>query len=74
MATWLVVADFEYLYNKQGERYGWGVSRYTTPEALFGEQNISCHRTPEESKVRLIDYLTGLLPQATPAQIEKIIG
>lgn len=76
MGTWLVVADFEYKYNKQGERYGWGVARYTTPEALFGEEKIkpAIHRTPEESKQRLTDYLTQLLPQATPIQIENIIG
>ena len=74
MGTWLVVADFEYLYNKKGERYGWGIARYTTPEALFGKEKITCNRTPEESKQRLTDHLTRLLPQATPAQILKIIG
>lgn len=76
MGTWLVVADFEYLYNKKGEPYGWGVARYTTPEALFGEDKVqaSSQRSPEESKQRLITYLTKLLPQATPAQILKMIG
>lgn len=76
MGTWLIVADFEYKYNKQGERYGWGIARYITPEALFGEEKIksATQRTPEESKQRLTDYLTQLLPQATPVQIEKIIG
>lgn len=76
MGTWLVVADFEYLYNKQVDPYGWGIARYTTPEALYGKDIIqaSSHRSPEESKQRLIDYLTRMLPQATHMQIEKIIG
>jgi hypothetical protein len=76
MGTWIIVADFEYQYNKQGEPYGWGIARYTTPEALFGKDKIyaSRHHSPEESKLRLTDYLTRLLPQATPAQILKIIG
>lgn len=76
MGTWLIVADFEYLYNKQGEPYGWGVARYATPEALYGEDVIlaSKHRTAEESKQRLVNHLTQLLPQATPAQILKIVG
>ncbi len=76
MGTWLVVADFEYLYNKQGEPYGWGIARYTTPEVLFGEDKIQAcsHHSPNESKQRLINYLTPLLPQATSAQILKIIG
>lgn len=76
MGTWLIVADFEYLYNKQGDRYGWGIARYITPEAVFGEETIrsASHRTPEESKQRLINHLTKLLPQATPKQILDIIG
>lgn len=76
MGTWVVVADFEYLYNKKGEPYGWGVARYTTPEALFGEDAIqeANHHSPEESKQRLVKYLNELLPQATPGQILKIIG
>lgn len=76
MGTWLVVADFEYLYNKEGEPYGWGIARYTTPEALYGEDaiNASSHRSPEESKQRLTAYLSQLLPQATHTQILKIIG
>ncbi|MCD8029910.1 MAG: hypothetical protein LUF85_03520 [Bacteroides sp.] len=76
MGTWLVVADFEYLYNKQGDPYGWGIARYATPEALFGKEKIlSCsHHTPEESKQRLTEHLTRLLPQASPSRIEKMIG
>jgi len=76
MGTWIVVADFEYKYNKLLERYGWGIARYTTPEALFfGERPLTCEgRTPEESKKKIIDYLSVLMPEATMSQILKIIG
>lgn len=76
MGTWLVVADFEYLYNKQGEAYGWGIARYTTPEALFGKNIIRVcgQRSPEESLQRLTEHLTQLLPQATHTQIRQMIG
>jgi len=76
MGTWLIVADFEYLYNKEMQPYGWGIARYTTPEALLGEDAIlSCkHHTPDESKKRLIEYLSELLPHATKEQVLKIIG
>lgn len=76
MGTWLVVADFEYLFNKHGDPYGWGVARYTTPEALYGKDIMQAvsHRSPEESKQILIDRLTKLLPQATNSQILKLIG
>lgn len=75
MGTWLVVADFEYRYDKKGEPYGWGIARYTTPEVLFGKEKVQAagNRSPEESKQRLIDYLTQLLPQATPEQILNIL-
>jgi len=76
MGTWLVVADFEYRYTKQGDPYGWGIARYITPEALFGTERVlaASHHSPEESVKRLADYLTQLLPQATDRQILKIIG
>lgn len=74
MATWVVIADFEYQYDKQGRPYGWGVARYTTPEALFGDRIASPNRTPEESKARILYYLHQLLPSATEKQLMKFIG
>lgn len=76
MGTWLVVATFEYEYDKHGHPYGWGIARYVTPEALFGEDRIlGCsEHSPEESKMRLIDYLSNLLPQASETQILRLIG
>lgn len=76
MGTWLVVATFEYEYDKHGHPYGWGIARYVTPEALFGENRIlGCKgHSPEESKMRLIKYLSNLLPQASETQILRLIG
>ena len=76
MGTWLVIADFEYEYDKHGQPYGWGIARYVTPETLFGEERVlACrNRTPEESKYRLFGYLSALLPQASEAQILCLIG
>jgi len=76
MGTWLVVADFEYRYDIYLNPYGWGIARYTTPEALYGAARVHPpkNRTPEESKQRLIEHLTKLLPQATDSQILKLIG
>ncbi|WP_029902462.1 hypothetical protein [Prevotella sp. 10(H)] len=75
MGTWIVVADFEYKYNKLLERYGWGIARYATPEVLlFGEKSINCQgRTPKESKEKIIDYLSLLLPEATESQLLNLI-
>lgn len=76
MGTWLVAAAFEYEYDKHDRPYGWGIARYVTPEALFGADRIlACSgHTPEESKCRLTEYLTMLLPQASEAQILRLIG
>lgn len=76
MGTYLVVADFEYSYDKHGEPYGWGIARYTTPEALYGEDVImSCGtHSPEVSKKNLFCHFQKMLPQATETQISRIIG
>jgi len=75
MKTYLVTADFEYQYDKHNQPYGWGIARYTTPELLFGEAAVlSCQHSPEESKQRMMDYLSQLLPQATEAQLLRVIG
>jgi len=76
MGTWIVVADFEYQYNKHLERYGWGIARYTTPEALFTDGVLlACKdRSPEESRQKIVSHLSALLPDATEEQISRIMG
>lgn len=50
MGGWIVISDFEYKTTKRGERYGWGVARYSTPEIVFGEDIKEFEgRSPEES-------------------------
>lgn len=75
MRTFVVIADFEYQYTHDGKRYGWGIARYTTPEALFGEEIISkcTNHSAEESKGRLLDYLSHLLPNATEKDLIRLI-
>lgn len=76
MSTFVVVADFEYAHKKNGEPYGWGIARYTTPEALYGEKvvTLSNSYTPEESKQRIIEHLSSVLPWATEEQLLRIIS
>lgn len=75
MHCYVVIADFEYDYTHDGRRYGWGIARYTTPEALFGDEIIrkSTYSSPEKSKEYLLEYLKQLLPQADESAILKII-
>ena len=37
METYLVVEGFEYMRNREGNTYGWGVARDSTPERLAWE-------------------------------------
>lgn len=73
MATYVVTADFEYNYDKQGRRYGWGVARYCTPEDFFGPERLVVDRTPEQSARRLFDHLRRTLTWATDKQIWDVI-
>ena len=75
MQTRVVIQDFEYLVSKNGDNYGWGLARYTTPEELYGAEAIAVPdgRTPEESRERLHEHFRRILPGATDAQIKRFI-
>lgn len=77
MGTHVCIADFEYLISKKGEPYGWGVARYCTPEAMYPElfpiKDQVDGRTPEESRIRIIEHLCELFPDVEKKKIEKLI-
>ena len=70
----MLIADFDYRYDKQGHRYGWGIARYATPEDFFGPERLVTERTPEESRRVILSRLRELLPEATEAQLMRILG
>lgn len=76
MQTYVNVADFEYMADKHGKLYGWGMARYTIPEVEFGEAFIrtAYERSPKESMKRLLDHLLKLLPNSSEKQLLKLIG
>ena len=50
--------DFEYEVDKHGNFYGWGISRYTTPEEFYKNFTKKCYkRTPEQSYKRILRHL-----------------
>ena len=75
MQSYICVADFVYMLDKNYNPYGWGVAQYTTPEHFFGYDYItSAYKTaPEESKQKIISHLQNLLPNAPEPEITKII-
>lgn len=76
MQTFVCISDFEYMRDKFGKEYGWGVARYSTPENIFGEDFMTktYETEPEVSKQKIYRYLTGLLQNADEKQILKLIG
>ena len=76
MQSYLVIADFEYMRDKAGNAYGWGVAKYATPEYILGVEKVkkAYVREPEESGRRIMEYLTKLLPNASQKQLAKVLG
>ena len=76
MQTFVCISDFEYMRDKYGREYGWGVARYSTPENLFGEDFLAeAYETdPEASQQKIYNYLSRSLPDASEKQILKLIG
>ena len=76
MLGYVTTVDFEYMRDKTGKVYGWGVAKYATPEAHFGEDFKSTvyKRSPEESKQRILEHLSSIFPEADEKDILKLIG
>ena len=76
MECYVVTADFEYMRDKYGKEYGWGVARYAVPERLFGEDFMTeaYREEPEASRRRVYEHLMKLFPAATEKQLKKLLG
>ena len=76
MQTYLCISDFVYREDRYGRTFGWGVAQYATPEQVLGydvARSAYC-REPEESKERLLDHMSRVLPDADEKALLKLIG
>jgi len=75
MQGYVTTTDFEYMKDKKGKVYGWGVARYATFEQQFGEfftQNVyKCQ--PSESYDRIFDHICRLFPDVDEGVVRKIL-
>lgn len=69
MGGWLIIDDFKYKQSSRGERYGWGVASYSTPELWFGDLP-EVKRSPEES----LDYMAAKIAERWHHAAKKNIG
>lgn len=76
MQTYLCVRDFRQRRNKKGEKYGWAIAIYSTPEHIWGKEYITdaYSEEPEKSGKRIIDHMKKLYPSADDKQINHLLG
>lgn len=73
MGGWLLISDFEYKLTSRGEKYGWGVARYSTPELWFGRDFLPIDRTPQESLEILVEKVSKKLSGKDRESIRQLI-
>lgn len=75
MQTDVCVGDFVYHLDSQFRPFGWGVSLYTTPEAVFGVADMAeaSGREPEECEARMLEHLKALLPRTDEKKLLRLL-
>ena len=73
---YVTVSNFSYRIGKNGQRKGWGLAEYNTPEKFLGSDFCErvYEREPEESRERVLEHLRGLLPDISSKRLEKLLG
>ena len=76
MGGYLLIRDFRQRINKKGLPYGWPISVYTTPEALWGYDHIASAYSmdPSESKVLIYEQIQKNFPEATQEELDAVLG
>lgn len=76
MKAYVLITDFDYEVDKNGEFYGWGIARYATVEEYYGKKFAEkCYkRTPEESYKRLLRQLKKINPEADRNDLIHLLG
>lgn len=72
---YVIISNFVYTLDKNGNRRGWGVAEYSTPEKFVGTDfsDRVYQRSPEESRERLMEYLRGLFPGASEKDLKRFL-
>ena len=73
---YVIISDFVYMVDKNGNEYGWGVAEYATPEQFLGAEFTDqvYARPPQESYERILEHMRKILPGAEEKDIRKLLG
>ena len=76
MKMYLCMRDFRQRKNKKGEKYGWPIAVYSTPEHLWGYDYVTSayKEDAEESWKRIVNHMNERYPIAAEAQICRVLG
>lgn len=72
MAGRLCISDFRYKLTSRGERYGWGVAEYSTPETLFPELELP-ELCAEECLNHMVETVGKRFKRATEQQLISLL-
>ena len=72
---YVLISDFRYMIDRDGNEYGWGVAEYSTPEHFMGKAftDIVYAVKPEESFERMFEHLRSILPGRDEKMIMKLL-
>ncbi len=73
---YVTIVDFDYDYDKFGQKRGWAVTRYALPEKRFGQDYIDAiyDKTPEEAYERLLSHMVSILGEEHISGIKRMLG
>ena len=76
MYGYLLIRDFRQRLNKKGQPYGWPISVYATPEALWGYEHIASAYAAEPAQSRELVYqqVCRNFPAATETTLQAVLG
>ena len=76
MRGYLLIRDFRQRTNKKGQPYGWNISVYTTPEALWGYDYIASAYSidPAQSRQLIYQQVKKHFPQASETALAAVLG
>lgn len=76
MQTYLIIRDFRQRLNKKGTPYGWPISVYSTPEALWGYDHIASAYSldPAASRAQIVAQLKKNFPEVLDLEIDVVLG
>lgn len=76
MASLICISDFRYKQTRRGERYGWGVAEYSTPEMIFDDirqRELDLDLSAEECLEYIIDFVGPKFPKANSDALIKLL-